>query len=59
MNDLKVRGDVQSLCYVPLVCSMVILVYCKFDGHLPTTLTELYENFILQTIRRHTKRTPQ
>ena len=56
INDLKVRNDVQSLCYVPLVCSMVILVYCKEAGHLPTTLTQLYENFILQTIRRHVKR---
>uniref|UniRef100_A0A1X7T445 Uncharacterized protein n=1 Tax=Amphimedon queenslandica TaxID=400682 RepID=A0A1X7T445_AMPQE len=56
INDLEVRNDVQSLCYVPLVCSMVILVYCKEGGHLPTTLTRLYENFILQTIRRHVKR---
>uniref|UniRef100_A0A1X7U9X7 NACHT domain-containing protein n=3 Tax=Amphimedon queenslandica TaxID=400682 RepID=A0A1X7U9X7_AMPQE len=53
INDLKVRGDIRSLCYIPLVCSMVILVYCKEGGNLPTTLTELYENFILQTIRRH------
>ena len=56
INDLKVRGDVRSLCYVPLVCSMVILVYCKEGGHLPTTLTQLYHNFILQTIRRHVER---
>ena len=56
INDLKVRGDVRSLCYVPLVCSMVILVYCKEGGHLPTILTQLYQNFILQTIRRHLKR---
>ena len=56
INDLKVRGDVRSLCYVPLVCSMVILVYCKEGGHLPTTLTQLYQNFILQTIRRRVKR---
>ena len=56
INDLKVRDDVRSLCYVPLVCSMVILVYCKEGGHLPTTLTQLYHNFILQTIRRHVKR---
>uniref|UniRef100_A0A1X7TT76 NACHT domain-containing protein n=1 Tax=Amphimedon queenslandica TaxID=400682 RepID=A0A1X7TT76_AMPQE len=53
INDLEVRNDVQSLCYVPLVCSMVILVYKEEGGHLPTTLTQLYENFILQTIRRH------
>uniref|UniRef100_A0A1X7TRH3 NACHT domain-containing protein n=1 Tax=Amphimedon queenslandica TaxID=400682 RepID=A0A1X7TRH3_AMPQE len=28
----------------------------KEGGHLPTTLTQLYENFILQTIRRHVKK---
>ena len=55
INDLEVRGDVRSLCYIPLVSSMVILVYCK-EKQLPTTLTQLYENFILQTIRRHVKR---
>ena len=59
INDLKVRNDVQSLCYVPLVCSMVILVYCKEGGHLPTTLTQLYENFIQQTIRRHVEMKPR
>ena len=56
INDLKVRNDVQSLCYVPLVCSMAILVYKEEGGHLPTTLTQLYENFILQTIRRHAEK---
>ena len=56
VRDLEVRNDVKSLCYMPLVCSMVILVYRKEGGHLPTTLTQLYENFILQTIRRHVKR---
>ena len=59
INDLKVRNDVQSLCYVPLVCSMVILVYKEEGGHLPTTLTQLYENFILQTIRRHVEIKPR
>ena len=44
------------MCYVPLVCSIVISVYCQSDGQLPTTLTELYENFILQTVRRHVEK---
>ena len=57
VQDLKVRSDVQSLCYIPLVCSIVILVYRKENGQLPTTLTQLYENFILQTIRRYVKKT--
>ena len=56
IQDLKVRGDVQSLCYVPLVCSIVISVYRQSDGQLPITLTELYENFILQTVRRHVEK---
>ena len=52
IKDLEVREDVYSLCYIPLVCSMTILIYQEY-GNLPTTLTELYETFILQTIRRH------
>ena len=53
IQDLEVRSDVQSLCYVPLICSIVISVYRESDGQLPITLTELYDNFILQTVRRH------
>ena len=53
MHDLKVRGDIQSLCYIPIICSIVISVYRELNAQLPTTLTELYENFILQTIRRY------
>ena len=55
IQDLKVQGDVQSLCYVHLVCSIVISVYRQSDGQLPITLTQLYKNFILQTVRRHVK----
>ena len=57
IQDLQVRNDIQTLCYIPLVCSIVILVYRKENGKLPTTLTQLYKNFILQTIRRYVKRT--
>ena len=56
IKDLEIRDDIQSLCYIPLICSIIILVYRKTKGELPTTLTQLYENFILQTIRRHVKR---
>ena len=57
IQDLELRDDVRSLCYIPLVCSIVILVYRKENGQLPTTLTQLYENFILQTIRRYVEKT--
>lgn len=54
IDDLKVRSDVKSLCYIPLICSIVILVYRRSDNQqLPLTLTLLYEDFILQTVRRH------
>ena len=49
---LKIHEDVYSLCYIPLVCSMTILIYQEY-GKLPTTLTELYKTFVLQTIGRH------
>ena len=52
LKDLEIHEDVYSLCYIPLVCSMTILVYQEY-GKLPTTLTELYITFILQTIGRH------
>ena len=43
----------QSLCYVPLLCSIVISVYRESDEELPASLTESFENFILQTVKRH------
>ena len=55
INEVKIRTDVQSLCYIPLVCSMVIFVYRK-EKKLPNTLTQLYETFILLTIKRHIKK---
>uniref|UniRef100_A0A1X7TZW1 NACHT domain-containing protein n=1 Tax=Amphimedon queenslandica TaxID=400682 RepID=A0A1X7TZW1_AMPQE len=61
INELKFRSDVLSLCYVPLVCSMVIFVYHvsiheNNKPSIPETLTKLYEEFILHTIKRHIKR---
>ena len=55
IDQLNIRTDVQSLCYIPLVCSMVIFVYKK-EKKLPNTLTLLYEKFILHTIKRHIKK---
>ena len=54
INDLETQSDIRSLCRVPLVCSMVISVYWR-EKRLPTTLTQLYEKCILQTIRRHAR----
>ena len=54
IRELESRQDVLSLCYIPLVCSIVIFVYGK-NNELPDTLTQLYEEFIIQTIRRYLK----
>ena len=56
IDELQIRNDVQSLCYIPLICLIVIHVF-EVNGQLPTTLTKLYENFILQTIRRYVANT--
>ena len=56
IRELESRQDVLSLCYIPLVCSIVIYVYDK-NNKLPDTLTQLYEDFVVQTIRRYSKKT--
>ena len=56
IRELESRQDVLSLCYIPLVCSIVIYVYDK-NNKLPDTLTQLYEEFVVQTIRRYFKKT--
>ena len=52
-KEIEIRNDVQSLCYIPLVCSIVVYVCKSSEGQLPKTLTELYEKFIVETINRH------
>ena len=52
IENLEIRGDALSLCYIPLICSIVISV-CRTKEIFPVTLTGLYQDFILQTIRRH------
>ena len=58
IKELQICQDVQSLCYVPYVCSLVIFVYQKLEGVLPTTLTELYEKFVIYTVQREFKKRP-
>ena len=50
---LKERLDIVSLCYIPLNCRIVLFVYKYLNFKLPETLTELYETFILHTIKHH------
>ena len=52
---LKQRLDISSLCYIPLNCRIVLFVF-QIEYKLPETLTELYEKFILHTIKHHAER---
>ena len=55
LEMLKERLDIISLCYIPLNCRIVLYVYQQ-QYTLPDTLTELYEVFILYTIKHYTDR---
>uniref|UniRef100_A0A1X7T8H4 NACHT domain-containing protein n=1 Tax=Amphimedon queenslandica TaxID=400682 RepID=A0A1X7T8H4_AMPQE len=50
INDLEVRNVIQKLCYVPLVCSMVILVYCHSEENQELFSEETTENLQLFSI---------
>ena len=52
IQALKERLDIALLCHIPLNCRIVVYVYKLQDFKLPETLTELYEIFLLHTIKR-------
>ena len=51
--ELEDRLDIESICQIPLNCSIVLYVYEMEDYRLPDTLTELYELFVLHGLRRY------
>ena len=55
--ELKERLDIASICQIPLNCSIVLYVYEQQNYCLPSTLTELYDKFVLHTFKRYIKRT--
>ena len=52
IRELKERLDIGSLCYIPLNCRILLFVYEINGFNLPSTITELYEIFLLHTIKR-------
>ena len=54
--DLKERLDIASICQIPLNCSIVVYVYEQQNHCLPNTLTDLYDKFVLHTLKRFVKR---
>ena len=56
-TELKDRLDIASICQIPLNCSIVLYVYEQENYCLPRTLTELYDLFILHSLKRFVTRT--
>ena len=56
ITKLKTRVDVLSMCYIPFVCSMLVIVYHLCDCTLPNTLTEFYMKYVLYAINRSMKK---
>ena len=56
---LKERLDIVSICYIPLNCRIVLFVYSQQQYKLPATLTQLYEVFVLHTLKHHAEKITQ
>ena len=56
IQELEIREDVLSLCYIPFVCSMLVRVYQLSGFTLPNTLTKFYKKYILYAVKRSMKK---
>ena len=56
IEELKIREDVLSLCYIPFVCSMLVRVYHLSGFILPNTLTKFYKKYVLYAVKRSMKK---
>ena len=53
IGQLKEREDIASLCYIPLNCVIMIYIYRKSKTQaLPTTMTELFCQFVCESVKR-------
>ena len=50
---LQERQDLISLCYIPLNCAIMIFIYKYQSYTLPDTITQLYEMFLVNVLKRH------
>ena len=55
VQTLKERQDIVSLCYIPLNCAIVLYVYEREQCTFPHSLTQPYEIFILNSLKRHAR----
>ena len=55
IKDLEAYPNVASTCYVAVNLTIVCYVYWASELQLPSTLTEVYKQFVLHTVKRHFK----
>ena len=53
IQDLKAYPNVASTCYIAINLTIVCYVYWASSLKLPPTLTEVYKQFVLHTVRRY------
>ena len=59
LQQLREYPNIQSLCYVPL-SARIILEYFQYQGgSLPSTITELYQAFIVKRLQNHLEKVIQ
>ena len=56
LRQLDEYPQLHSLCYVPLHLLMVVDIFHYSEKRLPSTLTELYQLFIVMTLKRQVKK---
>ena len=54
MRQLSEYPQIHSLCYIPLNLVMIIDIFCFSQKKLPSTLTALYQLFIVMILQRET-----
>lgn len=58
IQDLQAYPNVASTCYVAINLTIVCYVYLVSSFNLPTTLTEVYEQFVIHAVKRHFRKLP-
>ena len=53
LKQLNDYPNIKSMCYVPLNLVMISKIFKCKEKQLPSTLTELYQLFLVMTLKRH------
>ena len=55
-TSLREETSLSSISYTPLNCSILLYTFRQRRGKLPSTLTELFEVFVISLLKRHSKK---